>query len=653
MERNNNKSRTKLQTPDGVDLFPPGGSKGSKASVAWTYGGLKKDDKGNILKDTIYCSLCPKTFKYHSSPSNLTDHLNSKHVEAMMELEVTKKQSQAKLTDFKFLKKSSTEKYKALHPKQQQFRADLQDWIVKDKRPFAIVGDMGLKKVVANLDAKLILPHRTMITKDIAASYVKNRKIQTEKFKNVDSFACTNDGGTSLGNSSFIAMTVHWIDDSFESKKKMIDMKPIEGKTAQEYRQAVDDSLEKHGIKAKTFSFTTDNEPTMLKSFSAADRSGCFAHKESKASQKALDSSKVLKKVRQKLRKISTKSNKSPKFKRSIKKEQIERRIRSITLKQEIATRFTSTKIMFNSFLPSNQDEEIDTKEAKENIEAINAALKMCVPKKKFQLLAITEKDVSVMTNILPTLKILEEGITKIGGEKFSTGSLVLPFLSKFLVFLDGDDDDPIYVRQFKQKLQEEMITRCRDNLNMEVLALASFCDMRYSHLKFLDILKQYKVTSLSKKDVVEEFLMELERNETDDDDYVAVSLEPKKKKQKKSFLDDDDDDDGGNKSVKSQLDEYMQEVKVKGCAGAWWNLNKTKYPAIAKLAKKYLAVQGTSTPAERVMSDMGTILNKKRLAMSDENFRMLMYLGDISKSYLCANKYILKILIVLHSNVM
>ena len=233
----------------------------------------------------------------------------------------------------------------------------------------------------------------------------------------------------------------------------------------------------------------------------------------------------------------------------------------------------------------------IDTKEAKENIEAINAALKMCVPKKKFQLLAITEKDVSVMMNILPTLKILEEGITKIGGEKFSTGSLVLPFLSKFLVFLEGDDDDPIYVRQFKQKLQEEMITRCRDNL--EVLALASFCDMRYSHLKFLDILKQYKVTSLSKKDVVEEFLMELERNETDDDDYVAVSLEPKKKKQKKSFLDDDDDDDCGNKSFKIQLDEYMQEVKVKGCPGAWWNLNKTKYPAIAKLAKKYLAVQG------------------------------------------------------------
>ena len=42
-----------------------------------------------------------------------------------------------------------------------------------------------------------------------------------------------------------------------------------------------------------------------------------------------------------------------------------------------------------------------------------------------------------------------------------------------------------------------------------------------------------------------------------------------------------------------------------------------------------YLSLQGTSTPAERVMSDIRIILNKKRLSMSDENFRMLMYLGD------------------------
>ena len=104
--------------------------------------------------------------------------------------------------------------------------------------------------------------------------------------------------------------------------------------------------------------------------------------------------------------------------------------------------------------------------------------------------------------------------------------------------------------------------------------------------------------------------------------------------KKMKSFLDDDDDEGDENsdgRSAASQLESYMKEVPIKSreCPGAWWRLNQTKYPDIARLARKYLTVQGTSTPAERVMSDMGNILNKKRLAMTDRNFRMLMYLTD------------------------
>ena len=63
-ERNNNKARSKVQTVDGVDLFPPSGSKGPRASKAWAYGGLKKDEKGKLLTDKMYCSLCPKIFKF-------------------------------------------------------------------------------------------------------------------------------------------------------------------------------------------------------------------------------------------------------------------------------------------------------------------------------------------------------------------------------------------------------------------------------------------------------------------------------------------------------------------------------------------------------------------------------------------------------------
>ena len=62
------------------DLFPPPGSKNRKdVSRAWKFGGLKKDSDGNILTDTMYCALCPKSMKYKSSPSALNDHIRHKH----------------------------------------------------------------------------------------------------------------------------------------------------------------------------------------------------------------------------------------------------------------------------------------------------------------------------------------------------------------------------------------------------------------------------------------------------------------------------------------------------------------------------------------------------------------------------------------------
>ena len=343
------------------------------------------------------------------------------------------------------------------------------DWVIKDKRPFAISNDKGLRKVIKNLDPRIAVPVGRTISNDIAKKFSEKKKCTIEKLSKVKYFSCTNDGGTSLANSSFIAINVHWVDNNFSSQKKLIDMKPVEGKTAAEYRAAVDDSLQKHNIKDKTVSFTNDNEPTMNKTFSRSERNGCFAHIESKACQKAMDDVDVLKKLRKKLRKIASKSNKSPKFKRSIKKEQKEREIPVITLKQEVATRFTSTKIMFDSFVPSKaSEEEVDIEKSKVNIEAINAAMKKSLSKKDFQRLEIEKKDMDVMIKILPTLRILEEGITRIGGEKYTTGSIVLPFLSKFLEFLQGDDEDVVYMRKFKKKLQTELITRCRNNLNFE-----------------------------------------------------------------------------------------------------------------------------------------------------------------------------------------
>ena len=48
-----------------------------------------------------------------------------------------------------------------------------------------------------------------------------------------------------------------------------------------------------------------------------------------------------------------------------------------------------------------------------------------------------------------------------------------------------------------------------------------------------------------------------------------------------------------------------------------WWKAKKEEYPTLARLAREYLCVSGTSTQAERVFSCMGLLLNKRRLSKS------------------------------------
>ena len=53
------------------DLFPPLGTKNRTASIAWNFGGFKKDSDGNLLTDIMYCALCPKSMKYRFSPNKI------------------------------------------------------------------------------------------------------------------------------------------------------------------------------------------------------------------------------------------------------------------------------------------------------------------------------------------------------------------------------------------------------------------------------------------------------------------------------------------------------------------------------------------------------------------------------------------------------
>ena len=116
-------------------------------------------------------------------------------------------------------------------------------------------------------------------------------------------------------------------------------------------------------------------------------------------------------------------------------------------------------------------------------------------------------------------------------------------------------------------------------------------------------------------------------------DDAVGLDeLRAVKKRRLLSLDIDDDNNEFDNLSkAERELKLYDLEGKISSTENPllWWKGRKDKFPLLAQLARKYLAIQGTSTAAERVMSTMGNILTKKRLRMKQDLFNSLMFLSD------------------------
>ena len=213
------------------------------------------------------------------------------------------------------------------------------------------------------------------------------------------------------------------------------------------------------------------------------------------------------------------------------------------------------------------------------------------------------------------------------GGQKYSTGSVVLPFLQKMKKDLEPLEDEPLNIVRFKRDLAADLEERCEQNLDKNLLSKASFFDKRFSQLKFLaEEDEREKILEEIEEELVEvEQSLNMNRNQVE----VDQNLNPAKKRRRLGAgLSDEEEEPQG---AKAEMQAYKAERRLKtdGCPLGWWRERKDNYPLLSKLARKYLAVQATSTPAERVMSTLGLVLNSKRQSLRGDLFDEIMFLTD------------------------
>ena len=222
-------------------------------------------------------------------------------------------------------------------------------------------------------------------------------------------------------------------------------------------------------------------------------------------------------------------------------------------------------------------------------------------------------------------------------GEKYSTLSLVWPLSQSLADFLSSpapNPDDkafPTWQEIEKKypashaerlKLRTEIARPDRFGDLSDVMKIATMLDPRMKDLSFLAKSKRTKAFDTLLNEIDQD-AQPIEATASSSDMATAV-LFPFKEAAKKTAVEEPD--------VASELQRYRSHP----VAGAklndlnilsWWRTHSPLFPALAALARTYLALPASSAPSERVFSKMNVVVDKRRAFLHYARAERLVFL--------------------------
>lgn len=282
---------------------------------------------------------------------------------------------------------------------------------------------------------------------------------------------------------------------------------------------------------------------------------------------------------------------------------------------------------------------------------------------KNLQKIMLSEEEWNTMKKLIPILKPFAEATELLGGSTYCTHSMMIPILidikkkltpksrksidaNTILDFSNNEtafddnilnEEDPSnnapincdgLVNKIKKALYCAMDYYWKDITTPQAL-LPSLLDPRMKNLSFVTATNRFAAEELL-REKFNEMKAELDQElNTTTPSSSTTNKQSKKKIQKMKQFTVLANLKKSHTPLYDEVDEYLklEEIDLEDNCSTWWHERREKFPALSRLAKKYLAVYACSTASERLFSDSGNLLTVKRTRTSPTFFSKIMFL--------------------------
>ena len=276
-------------------------------------------------------------------------------------------------------------------------------------------------------------------------------------------------------------------------------------------------------------------------------------------------------------------------------------------------------------------------------LEQENAIRQVLGADRKTTHLIPTWQDTDVLDSLDKALSPLAEFTNIMSVEQYVSVSSLRPLLHHLETEVlleqedDSDESDTTLTADIKQRVLTSMQRRYENEDVSELIDTAGFLDPRFRlNYVAVDNVPHIKDCIAREATKIHEVL-EIEsgdNNSTQPDEQAPPDGPPAKKRKLGSLF---KKEEIGNtqtltaeQKAKEEIERYLQcpQADTESDPLDWWKLQAPLYPALSKLARKYLCICATSEASERLFSVSGNIVNSKRTCLKLEKVNMLTFLA-------------------------